>query len=324
MTDKENSGLLIHETQIDSIFEILGTNENNLSYALGYVLSKSPRLLKSIIKKVFHKKIKFKTINVELQTFGKDKGFTDFEITIDNEFHFVIEAKKGWVLPSRIQLKRYLNRFRDFKKTKRMFIILSDCSEVYVNDNLPHSLYSVPITSITWREIIKSINQVYPNADNKEKYLLRELKEYLQKVVQMENKESNWVYVVSLANNTPSWSKISWKDVVYKKKRYFYPADGGWPKIPPNYIAFRFDGKLQSIHHVEDYEVVDDMHKEIKEIKKGKLTNHNLLKLGPKFVPKKNVQGGNLWSNGRRWCMLDTLFTSKTIEEACDISKRRG
>lgn len=144
-----------------------------------------------------------------------------------------------------------------------MFIILSDCSEVYVNDNLPYSLYSVPITSITWREIIKSINQVYSNANNKEKYLLRELKEYLPKVVLMENKESNWVYVVSLANNTPSWSKISWKDVVYKKKRYFYPAHGGWPKIRPNYIVFRFDGKLLSIHHVEDYEVVDDMHKEI-------------------------------------------------------------
>ncbi len=272
---------------------------------------------------MFYKKIKFKTVNIELQTFGKDKGFTDFEITVDNEFHFVIEAKKGWVLPSTIQLKRYLNRFGDFTKTKRMFIILSDCSEGYVNNNLPPSLYGVPITSITWRGIIKSINQDYPNANNKEKYLLRELKEYLQKVVQMENKESNLVYVVSLANNIPNWSKISWKDVVYKKKRYFYPSDGGWPKIPPNYIAFRFDGILQSIHHVEDYEVVDDMHNEIKEIKKGKLINHNLLKLGPRFEPRSILQGGNLWSNGRRWCMLDTLFTSRTIEEACNISKRR-
>lgn len=34
---------------------------------------------------------------------------------------------------------------------------------------------------------------------------------------------------------------------------------GGWPLDPPNYLAFRYDSRLQTIHHVERWEVVDDL-----------------------------------------------------------------
>ena len=40
----------------------------------------------------------------------------------------------------------------------------------------------------------------------------------------------------------------------------------------------------------------------------------------------KNLGGfrvGKIYPNGRVWCMLDTLFTSKTISQARDISKKR-
>ena len=88
-------------------------------------------------------------------------------------------------------------------------------------------------------------------------------------------------------------------------------------------MAFRYDGKLQSIHHVKTYEVVSDMHNHIPEIKKGKVKNHYLLYLEKPFEPRKELPNGNIWSNGRVWCMLDTLFTSKTIKEACEVSRKR-
>ena len=316
------STLFIHDEQVESIFEILGSDENDLSYSLGYVLSRSQRLLKAIISSIYSK-VRFTRAVIKLQESGRDKGYTDIEITLDNEYLFVVEAKKGWVLPSTEQIKRYLPRFRKFRRSKRMFIVLSDCDHNYCRSQLPSSFYNVPIRGLAWREIIDLIEDVYSQAANKEKELLLQLQQYLEKVVIMENQDSNWVYVVSLADSTPSWSDVSWKDIVYTKEFYFYEQGYG-PKIPPNYIAFRFDGQLQSIHHVDKYEVVQDVHKYIPEIKRNKIRNHYLLWLGPRFEPRKELPNGNIWSNGRLWCMLDTLFTSKTIKAACEDSNKRS
>jgi hypothetical protein len=317
------SELWIHDEKIGSVFQTLGTDENDLSYSLGYALSYSPHLMKSVIHRAYGKSVRYDSALVRLQQFGKDKGFTDFEINLDNKYFTVIEAKKGWILPDRKQLKRYLKRFGGYKRRKRRLIVLSECSDNYANRNLPRSLYRTPISAISWQEIIHSINDVYHHATTHEKFILSELKEYLKEVITMENADSNWVYVVSLAHGKPSWSEISWKDISGKKMRYFYPRGKGWPKVPPNYIAFRYDGILQTIHHVERYEVVSDMHDYLPEIKKGKVRDHYLLYLGPGFEPRKELPMGKLWSNGRIWCMLDTLFTASTIKEAGKISNKR-
>ena len=140
----------------------------------------------------------------------------------------------------------------------------------------------------------------------------------------MQKIDSNWVYVVSLGRWKRKGWKISWIDIVEKRKRYFHPIGvSGWPKEPPNYIAFRYYGELQSIHHIEDYDVLTNMHTKIPEIPDEEWEEHFLYKLGPGFWPEHEVKTGNIWSNGRVWCMLDTLFTSETIAEARDISYER-
>ncbi|MFA5412646.1 MAG: hypothetical protein WC350_04855 [Candidatus Micrarchaeia archaeon] len=323
MANRAQSSIFIHQEEVKSIFQLLGTDENDLSFSLAYVIAKSPKLLKAIIEHVYQKKIRFNNVVIKLQEAGKDSGFTDVEIVINNQFFFLIEAKKGWNLPSTDQLKKYISRFGGFKNPRRMFIVLSDCSEEYVKQQFRDSLYGIPIKSLAWRDIIKLIEKIYAEVPHMEKHLFNELKTYLTEVVVMENKESNWVYVVSLRDDTPSWSKIAWKDIVYKKGKYFYPQGKNWPKIPPNYIAFRYDGKLQSIHHVERYEAVADVNEFISEIKKGKIKNHYLLWLGESFQPRKEVPNGVIWSNGRLWCMIDTLFTSSTLKEATRISSKR-
>ena len=140
-----------------------------------------------------------------------------------------------------------------------------------------------------------------------------------------QNKDSNWVYVVSLANGKPEGSNISWIEIVNKCGRYFHPVGvNGWPKEPPNYIAFRYAGKLQSIHHIEDYIVSKNMHDEIIEMPDEVWDdNHFIYKLGPAIKPLKEVKTGNIYPSGRVWAMLDTLLTADTISEARDISKER-
>jgi hypothetical protein len=132
------------------------------------------------------------------------------------------------------------------------------------------------------------------------------------------------VFVVAIRSGTnPDW-KISSIDIVEKRRRYFHPAGtGGWPKEPPNYIGFRYRGKLQSIHHIEGYNVVTDLHKVCHEIPSGVWDPMFVYRLGPAIRPPKEVKTGRIFRNGRVWCMLDTLFTCKTISEARDLSQRR-
>ena len=140
----------------------------------------------------------------------------------------------------------------------------------------------------------------------------------------MQNMDSNWVYVVSLGSDTPKGWKLSWIDVVAKKGRYFHPVGGGWPKEPPNYIAVRYRGKLQSIHHVDSYSVFDNPHDEFPEIPSENWGPHFLYKLSRPFTPAQEVPTGAIYPSGRVWCMLDTLFLAKTISEARDMSDKRS
>lgn len=141
----------------------------------------------------------------------------------------------------------------------------------------------------------------------------------------MQTQESNWVSVVSLGSSKPENCDLTWIEIVQKHRKYFHPLGGnGWPKEPPNYIAFRYYGQLQSIHHIEDYVVTKNLHEEIPEMPGSDgTTNFFVYKLGPAIIPPKVVKTGNIYASGRKLAMLDTLLTADTIAEACNISKAR-
>jgi hypothetical protein len=142
------------------------------------------------------------------------------------------------------------------------------------------------------------------------------------KVINMQDRNSNKVFCVVLGSDKPEWSKLSWKEIVEKERKYFYPVSKKWPPDPPNYIAFRYDGKLQSIHHVEKYEVVTKMYEHLP-VDKEEWEPFFLLTLGKPFKPSSEVKNGNIYPQQHLWFDLDTVFTSRTIEEARDITKER-
>jgi hypothetical protein len=133
------------------------------------------------------------------------------------------------------------------------------------------------------------------------------------------------VYCVVLSSETPEGSRLSWVDIVRKEKKYFYPAGKHWPKEPPNYMAFRYHGELMSIHHVDGYEIIpwSQMRRFLPINWKNGENKAFLLKLGHSFRPEKQVKNGNIYPKARVWCMLDTLFTCRTIEEAVKLTKKR-
>jgi hypothetical protein len=143
----------------------------------------------------------------------------------------------------------------------------------------------------------------------------------------MRNPDSNLVYVVALAENAPSWSNIPWIDIVEKEHRYTHPIDKkGYPRLPQNYLGFRYRGQLQSIYHVENYWDNIDISKFVNGVKQAEwlATNpvpHFIYELGPKIVPPP-LKSGAIW-NRPMTVAIDLLFSSSSIEEASKLTQKR-
>jgi len=318
--------LFLHQRKLNTVFDLLGDKENDLTYSVGWALAQSDAFCSRLMAAILPKQKLGEIAAIHLQEHGSDAGYTDIEI-IAEQAHAIIEAKRGWNLPTASQLKKYAHRLKH--QHNSAIVVMSECSPEYVRGKLPHRVTGVAIQYLSWKQVASLVEQSRASASFKEKRVLDELHEYLQGVMSMQNQETNLVYVLSLGSGTPNWSKLSWIEFVTKKCRYFHPFGGnGWPTEPPNYLAFRYKGKLQSIHHVESYEVTDDLSKQIPEINKKKLLaresgNFLVYKLGPAITPMHEVKTGNLYANGRYRVALDLLLTCKTISEARDRTKKR-
>ena len=136
----------------------------------------------------------------------------------------------------------------------------------------------------------------------------------------MQDVTSNMVFVVALGQDPLGWSSLTFKDTVVERGRYYHPVGGssGWPHTPPNYIGFRFDGRLQQVRHVDKYEVITRPHDYIPEIiPQADWTDepHFLYTLGAAIVPAKPVAPARS-GRTRLWCALDLLLTSRRSRDA--------
>jgi hypothetical protein len=318
--------------RVESLFQLLGTKENDMSYSVGYALGNADGFLHNFLKRISID-IPFESgkIKIRLQTHEKEKGFTDFEIVQEGEFHIIIEAKRGWNFPTRTQLEKYVGRdsFKSSPAKDKRIIVLNESIPAFTYTHFDiREIDGVAVEVITWKEIqhlAANSKAIRREAENR---MLWELNNYLEKTSTMQKVDSNWVYVVSLGNGIWDGWSISWQDIVEKYSRYFHPvggSKGGWPVEPPNYIAFRYQGKLQSIHHIDRYELFEDPSQHFQEIPSEKWHPHYLYHLGPAIKPAHEVRSGEkIIRSMRVWAMLDLLLTSQTIQEARDKSIDRA
>lgn len=314
--------------EVLSVFQLIGDKENDITKSIAWALNKCSSFLTNVVYEVLKLEVDPEATDILYQSYDAATGITDIEMTDYKTFYLIVEAKRGWILPGAEQLTKYSIRdtFTMSPVKNKAIVSMSECSEEYAKCNLPFvEVNGVPVKHLSWKRIYDLAEGSRDSSNNAQKKLLEELQTYLRGIMTMQTKESNWVYVVSLGSGNPEGSGISWIDIVNKCGRYFHPVGGkGWPKEPPNYIAFRYAGKLQSIHHIEDYVISKNMHDEITDMPDEEWDdNHFIYKLGPAIVPSKEVKTGNIYPSGRVWVMLDTLLTADTISEARDISKER-
>jgi hypothetical protein len=304
------------------MFDLLGDWEDDMTYSLGLVASRSIHFASALVAAVGGTPGADDVGTVQLQTVDKD-GRSDVELHWPGLFHGVFEAKRGPQMPSLQQLQKYVPRLIASSARTKVLVAVTNATPEYARLALPADVSGIPLRHLAWREIRDLARSAGPKEQVRSRGMLAEFEGYLTEILGMEKTQSNMVYVVSLGGGG-TWG-LDFKDVALQRRRYFYPVEGGgWPSPPPNYLAFRFDGRLQSIHHVDRYEIFANPRHVIPDATEESIPPHYLLELGPPIRPANEVKNGDkIRMNIRVWAMIDLLLTCSTITEARDETKRR-
>ncbi len=320
--------LYLHKRSLVSIFELLGNKENDITASIGWALSQSPSFRAALVRRVFPKLASSTIDSILLQNYGDSTGITDVEI-IGTEIHVIIEAKRGWNLPGKYQLGKYAKKLRKSERRHRALVVMAACSDEWARlSGLPGIVDDFKVVYLSW-EVVFDICSRVSGCTNVEKRLLTDLRTYLRRIVSMQNQESNWVYVIALGNEMKPWCGMTWRDYVLKNRLFFQlkESTAHWPKEdPPNYLGFRYDGKL-SIHHVEKYEIVTALRGHIPRPRQHRWwmgEPHYFCKLGPPIIdPPHEIRATKKLRNTRVWVALDLLLTCKTIPAARNKTDKR-
>lgn len=319
--------LRLHGRPVETIFDLLGDREDDITYSLGWGLAKSAALSRALLDEVLGEASEPEA--VALQETVPGAGRTDVEIETDRQ-HVILEAKRGWNLPHPDQLETYAARLGGDGRLGCIAVV-SECSLDYPPvAELPETIGAIPVRYLPWARVATVVAETADAVgSHAEKRLLRELHTYLRSLMTMQNVTSNLAYVLALNDRPLDWSSLTFLDTVVERGRYYHPVGGGkggWPRTPPTYLAFRYSGRLQRIHHVEGYEVVTRPHDHIPEIAESVDWTgqpHFLYELGPLIEPPAGIKTGGLYRNLRVWAALDLLLTCPTIADARDATRAR-
>jgi len=117
--------LLLHGKPVPTIFNLLGEKENDMTYALAWGMAQSETFLIELIARITERKLSPAELQINLQKHDAEGGFTDIEVMSGQDLHLIIEAKRGWDLPTKQQLDRYAQRFAHRPTTDNRMIVLT-------------------------------------------------------------------------------------------------------------------------------------------------------------------------------------------------------
>ena len=309
-----------HGEDVSSVFDLLGRDENDLTAALAFTLARSPGLLGQVLRRL-NTPADTGSAVLRLETRG-DLGRTDLEIDTGTNL-IIIEAKRGWLLPGELQLAQYAPRV--IARGAGMLVSLSAASPQWAGLVLPATVLGVPVVHFPWDWVRWDLSAARGQARGQERAWLDEFHEYLRKAIKMRDPADSWTYCVVVSNDRPGdGGSRTFRDFVISESCYFHPYGwgGGWPKTPPNFIAFRWANQVQRIHRVTGAEVIPNLQACWPDIPQTEETTspYALYRLGP-ALPGTPIPSGGHYRASRVWFILDQLLVSQTLHDAIKQSK---
>ncbi len=177
--------LLLHGRPVEGPLSLLSRRENGLTFALGYVLQRSPKLLSLFCDKVGLPRLAGRhDLTIALQE-RHDEGITDIELRIDDRLLAVVEAKiGGW--PGREQLSRYAERLRTDGMAGSLLVPLGVPPFSRLLWTL-RSLRGIRVVSLRWVEVLSLVAAALRRGDDDEQQALRQLSAFIQEVMGMQS-----------------------------------------------------------------------------------------------------------------------------------------
>lgn len=309
-----------HANDVTSVFDLLGRNENDLTAALAFTLANSVGLLNLVLQRLGMPAAGESTV---LRLEERDElGRTDLEIDAGTHLA-IIEAKRGWLLPEELQFEKYAHRVAE--RGAGCLVSLSGAGAEWARQVLPNQVAGVPLVHYPWDLVRADLLAAREQTRGGERTWLNEFAEYLRKAVRMRDFADSWTYCVVVSNDYPGGGgERTFRDFVTSGQCYFHPYGwgNGWPKTPPNFLAFRWGNQVQRIHRVVSSEVVPSLQSRWPDIPADGDTDrpHMLYHLGPPIPGTPFPSDGN-YRAARVWFVLDQLLVSGSLREAIQLSK---
>jgi hypothetical protein len=332
-----NNGVIpLHVSQraVTSPFGLLGTDENALSFALGYTFQQCVPFLQWFLKRIGIEGIhstSLRKARIDLQRHCSGDsayGITDIEIHLPGCFHIVIEAKVGFAVPTIDQCRKYLPRFEVTNEPIQKLVALVQSSDEsfairYVKED--HRL-SDRLVSFVWQRFLTECIRIVTSDStvSESKGWVRSFYRFLDQEYGMKAFTTE-VWILAISTN-PLWTGGMSHWDIHQKYRVWW--DYKEHTVRPLYLAFRVGGNLDAIwrvnqidHGVPIIDVVPEM-KHIKEDWPKKPCT--IWHFGPPVTLPHPIRTGGGMYNRRVRCDLDLLLICKTVQEIeVAMGKRR-
>lgn len=319
---------------VATVFDLLGTHEPALTAALGWTLARSPHLLGAVLAKLaLAGATTPEDVSVQLES-ADQLGRTDIELLAPTA-HVIIEAKQGWIVPDEVQLGAYVPRFavHDGDVVGTRLVTLSDSTPEWAREVLPARVGGVPVTHWSWDDLRALINEARSSVRGTERLWLDQMEEYMGAATSKRPVTDSLAYCVVVSADM--FGDMTFRDYVRTERVYFHPVAGnGWPAVPPNFLAFRWDNAVRQVNRVIDYEIVPHLYdwfpavRNEEEGAREPWGAHVVYRLGPDIpLPNGAVPSGpgktNLRAQGF-WVLLDQLLTQPTVVDAREATWELG
>jgi hypothetical protein len=319
---------------INSPFGLLGTDENALSFALGYTFQQCLPLLQWFLKQIGIASISCLSLQkarIDLQRHrsgDSGQGITDIEIHLRGHFHVIVEAKVGLAVPTIEQCQKYLSRFKMTNEpVQKLVAVVQSTDQTFIKAyGQQDKQLSKKLVRFIWPQLLSECVRLMLG-----KSLSPESKEWVWYFYNFLDGEYDmkafttevWILAV---NTEPIWpGGMSHWDIHQKYSLWWAYKEH---TVRPLYIAFRVHGELNSIYRVSRIEHSVPIRDRVPEMQTQKIKwfkdPATIWHLGPPVPLAKPLPTGAGMYNRRIRCDLDLLLTCSSVQEIeVGMGKRR-